>query len=416
MLRTIVVFLPAITCLFWFILHLMMASRTRTFGIVAALLLVTGAFLVADASYNTRASSLAMRDMTVLFAQLFAPAIIPLIIMYFRRLKDTVRYTYQFQLLWVVVPVILFTGAVMLHTLSGTNSIQEMIRRLYTEGPESLADYKGTLPGLYFVWADIVTRSVIAAEMLVLIAYFAFMFWRNGFRLRTFFAFIGGGKIRLRHLQAMIISFIFLLFFAKLPHLGYMDNKPWPPIVLAILLTIGLFAFSYIALFGDKKTLTPSEIHDILWTGMSEKQKQDREEIDSEEKPHGILAEIAESLEENSLIARFHQLMKEERLFLQPQLTLQDVAEKLHSNKTYVSKLVNNTYNMGFPELINKLRVEYAEQYILTHRDAIQAEIAAECGFLSASTFNNIFTKIKGMTPKAWIASKNKNLTTPNKP
>ena len=108
--------------------------------------------------------------------------------------------------------------------------------------------------------------------------------------------------------------------------------------------------------------------------------------------------------------------MKEERLFLQPQLTLQDVAEKLHSNKTYVSKLVNNTYNMGFPELINKLRVEYAEQYILTHRDAIQAEIAAECGFLSASTFNNIFTKIKGMTPKAWIASKNKNLTTPNKP
>lgn len=45
--------------------------------------------------------------------------------------------------------------------------------------------------------------------------------------------------------------------------------------------------------------------------------------------------------------------MQQERLYLQPSLTLSDVAERLHTNKTYVSKMVNQTYKMGFPELLN---------------------------------------------------------------
>ena len=101
----------------------------------------------------------------------------------------------------------------------------------------------------------------------------------------------------------------------------------------------------------------------------------------------------------------FQKLMMEEKLFLQPSLTLQEVAERLGTNKTFVSKLVNNAYNVGFPELINTLRVDYAEQYILANRDAKQTEIAEKCGFLSASSFNNIFKKVTGMTPSIWKAS-----------
>ena len=67
--------------------------------------------------------------------------------------------------------------------------------------------------------------------------------------------------------------------------------------------------------------------------------------------------------------------------------------------------MVNNTYNLGFPELLNTLRVDYAEQYLLSHRDAKQEEVALACGFLSASSFNNIFKKITGVTPKVWLVS-----------
>ena len=65
---------------------------------------------------------------------------------------------------------------------------------------------------------------------------------------------------------------------------------------------------------------------------------------------------------------------------------------------------MNNTYNLGFPELLNTLRIDYAEQYIINHRSAKQDEIAAACGFLSASAFNSIFKKVTGVTPKVWIA------------
>ena len=49
--------------------------------------------------------------------------------------------------------------------------------------------------------------------------------------------------------------------------------------------------------------------------------------------------------------------------------------------------------------------MDYAEQYIVAHRDAKQAEIATACGFISASSFNNTFKKVTGMTPKIWLAT-----------
>ena len=70
-----------------------------------------------------------------------------------------------------------------------------------------------------------------------------------------------------------------------------------------------------------------------------------------------------------------------------------DVADRLHTN-----------YNLGFPELLNILRVDYAEQYIRAHTDANQEEIAKACGFLSASSFNSTFKRITGYTPKVWAA------------
>ena len=103
-------------------------------------------------------------------------------------------------------------------------------------------------------------------------------------------------------------------------------------------------------------------------------------------------------------MAAFRRAMLEDKLFLQPKLTLDDVAEYLGSNKSYVSRLVNTVFNVSFPELVNTLRVDYAEQYILDHRGARQDEIAAKSGFLSASSFNNTFKKIAGMTPKIWLS------------
>ena len=118
-----------------------------------------------------------------------------------------------------------------------------------------------------------------------------------------------------------------------------------------------------------------------------------------------IFSAVSSSYDEEKRLAALQKLMMDEQLFLQPKISLGDVADRLDTNTTYVSRLVNNAYNLGFPEFINTLRIDYAEQYILNHREAKQDEIAAKCGFLSASSFNNTFKKITGMTPKVWLAS-----------
>lgn len=109
------------------------------------------------------------------------------------------------------------------------------------------------------------------------------------------------------------------------------------------------------------------------------------------------------SIEEGSLQSRFEEVMINDQLFLMPGITLSLIAERLNTNKTYLSRMINSTYNLAFPEYLNALRIDYAEQYILHNRGVRQSEVAKACGFSSPSAFNNTFKKITGMTPKAWL-------------
>ena len=122
-----------------------------------------------------------------------------------------------------------------------------------------------------------------------------------------------------------------------------------------------------------------------------------------------IMSAMTTSWDEKSLLGRFQRLIVEEKLFLVPGLSLDEVAEKLHTNRTYISKLVNTSYEMGFPEFLNQLRIDYAEEFLLTHPEMSQAEVAKACGFLSASSFNVAFKRITGMTPRMWMASHVRN-------
>ena len=121
-----------------------------------------------------------------------------------------------------------------------------------------------------------------------------------------------------------------------------------------------------------------------------------------------IIADAHQSLaDEEDLRIRFEDLIVTEQLFLKQGIRISDIASRLETNRTYVSRLVNNTYNMSFSDYINTLRIDYAEQYLLHHRDARQSDIAEACGFPNASAFNNVFKKITGVTPKIWLASNN---------
>ena len=102
------------------------------------------------------------------------------------------------------------------------------------------------------------------------------------------------------------------------------------------------------------------------------------------------------------LSTRFEQVFFEEKAYLEPGLTLQQLAARLYTNKTYLSRLVNDTCHTSFPDLVGRLRVDFARQYILAHPGARLDEIARASGFRNLPDFCRVFKRMTGLTPKAW--------------
>lgn len=101
------------------------------------------------------------------------------------------------------------------------------------------------------------------------------------------------------------------------------------------------------------------------------------------------------------IVAKIISSMENERIFLQPELTLQDLSEKLSVPAYQVSLAINEGLNKTFYDLVNGYRVEEAKR-LLTDPKSKASKILAvafDAGFNSKTTFNTVFKKFTGLTP-----------------
>lgn len=83
-------------------------------------------------------------------------------------------------------------------------------------------------------------------------------------------------------------------------------------------------------------------------------------------------------------------------------LTIEDMAESIGTNRTYLSEYINSTFNMTFREWITGLRLEYAKKMLVEHNELTIAGVAEKSGFLSLSYFTKIFTEKEKCSPAKW--------------
>ena len=79
-------------------------------------------------------------------------------------------------------------------------------------------------------------------------------------------------------------------------------------------------------------------------------------------------------------------------------ITLQDVAQTINYNPTYVSTLFGVYTGLNFKTYLDSFRVHKAVKMLKGSCSTI-ADISAQCGFSNIRTFNNVFRKVTGMTP-----------------
>lgn len=82
-------------------------------------------------------------------------------------------------------------------------------------------------------------------------------------------------------------------------------------------------------------------------------------------------------------------------------IKLETISRELHISKYYVSHLFSEKLHMGFNEYIGMLRISDACR-LLKSQDMSITEVAYGVGFNSTRSFNRIFLKCTGMTPREY--------------
>ena len=107
----------------------------------------------------------------------------------------------------------------------------------------------------------------------------------------------------------------------------------------------------------------------------------------------------------NQIYAKLNELMPQQDLYKQDNLTLSDLAKQLDVHPNHLSQVINEKEEKNFYNYINSLRIK---EFI---RLASQAEsekftlmsLAYDCGFNSKSTFNKHFKAFTQKTPSEFF-------------
>lgn len=93
--------------------------------------------------------------------------------------------------------------------------------------------------------------------------------------------------------------------------------------------------------------------------------------------------------------------MERDKLYLNPNLSLQDLARVVGTNKSKLSYIINNCLNQNFASLLNRYRIREAIQLLSDSKyfDYKIEAIGEMCGYSNRQVFHSAFKKAMGITP-----------------
>jgi AraC-like DNA-binding protein len=106
-----------------------------------------------------------------------------------------------------------------------------------------------------------------------------------------------------------------------------------------------------------------------------------------------------------SLVERLEAHLDQDRPYLEPGVTLREIAANLDTTPNHLSQAINQGMGKSFHDLINERRVETFKRLALDpandHRTLLA--VAFDSGFSSKSSFNRVFKQIAGVSPRHYV-------------
>jgi len=396
MLRIFIVQLPFSVCAVWCLISLFKGRKSlsdRLIMWVMGLLAVSFYCGSYHMDPNPVYARLAIYDVILQFSSL---AVFPIICLYIRSCYE------EYDITWVpylstIPSIVMFVASVVLTCVIGLDRAADISRILYS----GVIDRSMLTPAenLYVTFIFYVYYITFFVSLSVSLVYVFVNLFAGKFKFNHIAVFLRGNK---SSFVANVVCFFFVIYFI-LWGIALIFNSVFLN-QLSIWSTLWSFVAAVIVFMIGYVTAVPSLPGGYInldrlrhpFTAMNQSRQEFLQGIDS-----GPMAGAATS-GYDKIMDSFKQHMEKEHGFLNPMLTIEEIAHTLNTNRTYVSKLVNLYYGMPFRDYLNKLRLDYSKQLMADEPDASLEYIAVKSGFQSSTQFIRKFRETEGVTPTIW--------------
>ncbi len=206
-------------------------------------------------------------------------------------------------------------------------------------------------------------------------------------RIKTIFS--STEKINYSWLRFLVIG-LFLLWLADIARaLSFTSRNT--ALIAEIVFLLGFLLMCYLILY---KALTQP----VIFSSVEEIQPQKKKSLSDEVN--------------EQYLKKLLGCMENEKPYLDPSITIYDLAEKTSIPPRSLSDVINNSLNKNFYDFINEYRVKEAAKRFSdkSYFSKTILEVLYEVGFNSKSSFNQAFKKHTGLTPTSF---KKQNEQTP---
>ncbi len=368
--------LPALVCAFWTlnaIVHLFL-SRSRSRVMILVFMFVTTWLYIGHFVFLTHLTDvMPIYDSIYAFANL---AVYPLFYLFILSLTSPLRRVYR--AFFLLVPAFVVGIAVsVIYLLMSPTECQDYIQRVsYHEDYFNATDLS-----LLMGYVRLIAKVIFAIEVIyVMIA---------GTRsIRSYQRMLASYYTDTEGKDLVLVQWFMYLFTAC-------------SLISTIFNVIGRDMFADSSLVIIPSVLFSSLLFSLGFFGVhqeniievieQEDASSSQPEIQEESIPSSVHTDLANRIEE---------IVTHQKLFLQPDLKVSDLARELCTNRYYVSQAINDYMGISFSDYINQKRIQYAIELMKLHSDLPIIEVSTQAGYTSDKSFFRNFKKITGHTPK----------------
>lgn len=374
--------LPMFVCLFGVALLLIDDKKQLSKRYLSFFLLVSFVNYFTHAVYfNYQYKLFAFMDNVWIFTSL---AGYPLFYYYIRLLTKDEHFDWKW--VWSLLPaILLFSFSLFLYIVMSPSEMESYIQGVMYHKSDLF--YKSNL-----LLLQIIKNKLFKISFLIQVPFYLYFGYQliNKFdkEIKNFYSNVTNKNIS--KVRGVLFAFVFASIISIASSAigkDYFINKPFLLMIPSITHSIFLIAIVYV---GYKQSFTVSDYKKELLLVPS----------------HDILDDLGKSVENHNFHSHspkelLEKLLEKDKIFINPDLRITDVAKLMGTNRTYVSRIVNEDLQTNFNDLINRYRVEYAKSIMEDTKNNYLTinDIASQSGFSTTSSFYRIFNNFEKISP-----------------